>query len=101
MKKSRFLSFVIGSLLAVATLAVDAVSYVTSRTADVLRWGRAVVVDTFFGLAQSEPKIDTPDTPHGDSAISLAQARSFVQRLMQRSVQRSGFGSMQSLHLAM
>ena len=40
MKKSRFLSFVIGSLLAVTTLAVDAVSYVTSRTADVLRGGR-------------------------------------------------------------
>ena len=98
----------IHSLLACVALAAGACVAAVSGSAAAISYAErfyrrslGLVVDTFFGLTQAAPKIEAQDNPNGGSAISFAQARSFMQRLMQRSVQRSGFGSMQSLHLAM
>ena len=56
-----------------------------------------LVVDTFFGLTQAAPKIEAQDNPNGGSAISFAQARSFMQRLMQR----SGFANPNSVQFTL
>ena len=93
------------SLLACVAMAAGAcVAAVSDRTAAAVSYAErlyrrslGLVVDTFFGLMQTAPKIEAQDNPDGGSAISFAQARSFMQRLMQR----SGFANPNSVQFTL